>query len=45
MKVRDEEPEKLWDNHFYNPLNPPTSTESDTDCDNLPTGIHEEFKI
>jgi hypothetical protein len=40
----EEELKNLWFSHFYNLITPVTSSESDTNCDNFPTGIQEEFK-
>jgi Reverse transcriptase (RNA-dependent DNA polymerase) len=40
----DAEREKLWNNHFNNLLSPPSSAESNTDTEELPTGIHQAFK-
>jgi hypothetical protein len=40
----DVESEKSWYIHFYNLLSPPSSGESNTDNEELPTGIHQTFK-
>jgi hypothetical protein len=40
----DAERKKLWYTHFKNLLSPPSSAESNTDNEELPTGIHQAFK-
>ena len=40
----DAERENLWYNHFNNLLSPPPSTDNISDDEDLPTGIHKEFK-
>jgi hypothetical protein len=36
--------EKLWYNHFNNPLSLPSSVESNSSNKELPAGIHQAFK-